>query len=133
MSIGEPPAESGRRDGRRWEVVAVVVGSADPAVARPIRGALAVHIAMLPLYALWVWLGAFSQFKWAGALGLGAMWLLIGWFVLRWAREGRQGIAPRVVLWGLLAWFNLLLVLPLLWEPTRRFLVPARAEQSSTR
>lgn len=84
------------------------------------------HVAMLPFYALWVWLGAFSQFWWAGALGLGLMWCVLAWFIIRWVREGRVHVEPRIVVWGLLAWFNLLLVLPLLWATTRRFLVPPK-------
>ena len=94
--------------------------------SRRLRNAMLVHIAMLPLYALWVWLGAFSQFWWAGALGLGFMWGVLAWFIRRWVSEGRERVEPRIVLWGLLAWFNLLLVLPLLWAPTRRFLVPPK-------
>lgn len=109
--------------------MAVAAHGTRPSTSHELQAGLVAHALMLPLYAAWVMLGAFSQFKWAGALGLGFMWLLLAWFVVRWAHEGRTGIAKRMVVWGLLAWFNLLLVLPLLWRPTRRFLVPTPPER----
>lgn len=93
---------------------------------RELRRALAVHVLVLPVYAGWVVLGAFSQFRWAGALGLGAMWAVVGWYAVRWAEEGRTGVVLRVLAWAALAWFNLLLLLVVAWPVSRPLLVPPR-------
>ncbi len=62
--------------------------------------ALAVHLLMLPVYYFWAWVGAY------------------------WSRAGRVQLVSRVFAWALASSVTVLVVVPLLWRPTRALLVP---------
>lgn len=84
----------------------------------------AVHVLLIPVYAAYTLWGAASEFLWAGALIMGAVWLVGGYFFVRWSREGRHGIVVREVVWAALSWLNIALAL-IAWIPlTRPLLVP---------
>ncbi len=86
--------------------------------------ALGVHVLMLPVYYFWAWVGFGAQELWGSYLVYGFMWLLVAGLMVGWAHRGRVHLVPRVFAWALASSVTVLVVLPLLWHPTRTLLVP---------
>ncbi len=86
--------------------------------------ALVAHVLMLPVYYFWAWVGFGAQELWGSYLVYGSMWLLVAWLIVHWSHQGRVHLVPRVLAWALASSVTVLVVLPLLWPPTRALLVP---------
>lgn len=116
------------------DVTPVLPGAAPAAPAEakivtrdPLWVPLAVQAAFLPLYGFWALLGAGSSPSspaWISFVLMGGIWLLVAALLVYWWQQGRQGLIGRAVTWGALAWLNILLLLLLPWQRTRRLLVP---------
>ncbi len=88
--------------------------------------ALAVHVLMLPVYYFWAWVGFGAQELWGSYVVYGLMWLMVAGLMVHWSHRGRVHLVPRVLAWALASSVTVLVVLPLLWRPTRTLLVPPR-------
>lgn len=85
---------------------------------------MVVHVLVLPVYYFWAWVGFGSQELWGAYLMYGFMWLLVGWLLVHWSRAGRVRLMSRVFAWAIASSVTVLVVVPLLWRPTRALLVP---------
>jgi hypothetical protein len=121
-AAGAVAAYRGVRDTRRN------IASTRRPPASELGRALAIQVALLPLYGFYGWYFAAaspsSPAWWFYAL-MGSIWVLVTSLFVVWWREGRHRLVRGAVIWGLLAWATLLLPLLLPWERSRRLLVPA--------
>ena len=76
------------------------------------------------VYYFWAWVGFGAQELWGSYLVYGFMWLLVAGLMVHWSHRGRVHLVPRVFAWALASSVTVLVVLPLLWRPTRTLLVP---------
>ncbi len=69
-------------------------------------------------------MGFGAQELWGSYRVYGFMWLLVAGLMVHWSHRGRVDLVPRVFGWALASSVTVLVVLPLLWRPTRMLLVP---------